>query len=88
VFGVLVSSFWGAASGVSLARRARGEAAMTGPVVPTEPERKPAPEDALSRVPTVRSEELLQGGREVRIVHSGQVYRLQVTRNNKLILQK
>jgi hemin uptake protein HemP len=65
-----------------------GEAAMTGSVVPTEPDRKPATEDGMPRVPTVRSEQLLQGGREVRIVHSGQVYRLQVTRNNKLILQK
>jgi hemin uptake protein HemP len=61
---------------------------MTGSAVPMESERKPASEEGLSRVPTVRSEELLQGGREVRIVHSGQVYRLQVTRNNKLILQK
>ncbi|MCL4206150.1 MAG: hemin uptake protein HemP [Pirellulaceae bacterium] len=61
---------------------------MTGPAVPTEPDRRAASEEGLSCVPTVRSEELLQGGREVRIVHSGQVYRLQVTRNNKLILQK
>jgi hemin uptake protein HemP len=41
-----------------------------------------------SQVPTVRAGELLQGGREVRIVHNGEVYRLLVTRNNKLILQK
>lgn len=36
----------------------------------------------------VDSEELLQGQRELLIVHAGQVYRLLRTRNNKLILQK
>jgi len=61
---------------------------MTGPAVPTEPDRSLVAEERVSRLPTVRSEQLLQGGREVQIVHCGQVYRLQVTRNNKLILQK
>ena len=37
---------------------------------------------------TVRSEDLLRGGREARIVHGDEVYRLLVTRNHKLILQK
>ena len=36
----------------------------------------------------VRSEELLQGLRELYIVHGSQVYRLLRTRNDKLILQK
>lgn len=36
----------------------------------------------------VRSEELLQGSRELFIVHGSQVYRLLRTRNDKLILQK
>lgn len=36
----------------------------------------------------VSSDELLQGSRELLIVHAGQVYRLLRTRNNKLILQK
>ena len=36
----------------------------------------------------VQSDQLLQGHRELRIVHGGEVYRLLVTRNNKLILQK
>lgn len=31
---------------------------------------------------------LFAGRREVKILHGGQVYRLLVTRNNKLILQK
>ncbi len=39
-------------------------------------------------VPTVQSAELMRGGRELRIVHGQQVYRLVLTRNNKLILQK
>jgi len=36
----------------------------------------------------VRSEDLLQGHRELFILHAGQVYRLLRTRNDKLILQK
>lgn len=42
--------------------------------------------------PSVRSSidsaELLAGRREIQIVHAGETYRLLVTRNNKLILQK
>ncbi len=37
---------------------------------------------------TINSTELLGGRREVQIVHGGEIYRLLVTRNNKLILQK
>lgn len=36
----------------------------------------------------IRSEELMQGCREVVILHNDQRYRLVVTRNGKLILQK
>ncbi len=36
----------------------------------------------------VRSEELLQGKRELIILHGSQIYRLIETRNGKLILQK
>jgi hemin uptake protein HemP len=36
----------------------------------------------------MHSEELLQGQRELLIVHGGQIYRLLRTRNDKLILQK
>ncbi len=36
----------------------------------------------------VHSEELLQGERELIILHGSQVYRLIETRNGKLILQK
>jgi hemin uptake protein HemP len=44
--------------------------------------------EAVSRTPVVDSEDLLQGGRELQIIHQGQVYRLRLTQNNKLILQK
>ena len=36
----------------------------------------------------VRSGELLKGQRQVVILHEGQEYRLQVTKNGKLILTK
>jgi len=52
-------------------------------------EGRPAPEDrpAGSRK-TVTSEQLLGGAREIAIRHEGQEYRLQVTKNGKLILTK
>ncbi|MDP1799588.1 MAG: hemin uptake protein HemP [Planctomycetaceae bacterium] len=40
----------------------------------------------LQRV--VSSKEILQGGQEVVIEHEGEFYRLRLTRNGKLILQK
>jgi len=36
----------------------------------------------------IRSEELLQGEKEVLILHGDQIYRLLRTKNDKLILQK
>ena len=36
----------------------------------------------------IRSEDLLQGSREVQILHAGEVYRLTLTRAGKLILHK
>jgi hemin uptake protein HemP len=44
--------------------------------------------EKMSDMPVLRSEDLLQGRREVLIVHGDQVYRLLCTRNGKLILQK
>jgi len=53
---------------------------------PSSPTRTPA------RPPSPQAEfdsrELMRGGREVLIRHAGQVYRLQHTRNDKLILVK
>ena len=56
----------------------------------------PGPEQAHSRPdvppagpqPQLRFLEIAQGHREILIEHLGQVYRLRVTRNEKLILQK
>ena len=42
----------------------------------------------LAGMRVVHSDELLQGQRELFILHGGQVYRLLRTRNDKLILQK
>ena len=41
-----------------------------------------------SDILTIDSEELLRGGRVMQIMHGDETYRLLVTRNNKLILQK
>lgn len=43
---------------------------------------------AIEEIATIESKELLRGGREIHILHEDEVYRLLVTRNNKLILQK
>jgi hemin uptake protein HemP len=45
-----------------------------------------APDDGES--PVVDSEELFRNSREIRIRHVGEVYRLRITRNGKLILNK
>ena len=60
-------------------------------IVMTAPEENPAKPQSPPELPSlraIRSEEILQGSKEVRIVHEGEVYRLLVTRNGKLILQK
>jgi len=45
-----------------------------------------SPSDPSS--PLIRSEELMQGRRELLIMHCQEVYRLRLTRNGKLILTK
>lgn len=44
--------------------------------------------ERMASVRVVRSDELLQGKRELFILHEGQLYRLLRTRKGKLILQK
>ena len=51
----------------------------------SNPERPPAEPPARK---SVTSAELLKGERQVLILHAGQEYRLQVTKNGKLILTK
>ncbi|MCH2115633.1 MAG: hemin uptake protein HemP [Pirellulales bacterium] len=52
---------------------------------------KPQPRSDSGPPRTIReipSEDLFRGKRTVAIVHSGEQYRLTITRNDKLILQK
>jgi len=60
-----------------------------------ESSRSPAETDRIGQTPfppvvaaEVDSAELLRGGRELLIRHAGELYRLRLTRNDKLILQK
>ena len=43
---------------------------------------------AIRRFPTIDSTRLFAVGKEIRIVHEGEEYRLRITSNNKLILTK
>lgn len=51
-----------------------------------DPQHDDAPTGAT--LVTLRSEDLLRGGREILIQHASDVYRLRITRNGKLILTK
>jgi hemin uptake protein HemP len=59
---------------------------------PAQGEPSPAPHPASSgdntSLRTLNSADLFQGAREVQIRHDEKLYRLQVTRNGKLILIK
>jgi hemin uptake protein HemP len=55
---------------------------------PTPPDNEPRPKRDPDPLRTIPSEELLKGSREVHILHEGEIYRLLLTRNGKLILQK
>jgi hemin uptake protein HemP len=46
------------------------------------------PSSATDEVRTIRSEELFEGARVVLIQHANDIYRLLITRNDRLILQK
>ena len=58
---------------------------MRAPSLPPASRREEADKSAL---PTVTSEELLRGRRQLIIEHGEERYRLLVTRSNKLILTK
>jgi hemin uptake protein HemP len=53
-----------------------------------EPQQQKNDEEPAPQSPIIRTQELLRGHRELRIVHGDEIYRLLLTRNNKLILQK
>ena len=44
--------------------------------------------DATQSLPMLQSINLFALGREIRIMHAGEEYRLRLTRNNRLILTK
>lgn len=61
----------------------------------TQPQQEPIltqvagePVLAVQAVPTVDSQRLFEGHRELIIQHQGEVYRLRITRHDKLILTK
>ena len=45
-------------------------------------------ESQAAAIPAIDSRELFQGGRQIQILHAGQVYILRQTRDNKLTLTK
>jgi hemin uptake protein HemP len=45
-------------------------------------------ETSLPKVPVIDSASLLAQWKEIQILHGGEVYRLRVTKNGKLILNK
>lgn len=54
----------------------------------TKPEPTPRGDDSRLGTRTIESAELFAGARTIEITHDGQTYRLLITKNNKLILQK
>jgi hemin uptake protein HemP len=45
-------------------------------------------ETATAVVPVIDSQDLFRGGKQLMILHAGQVYTLRQTKDNKLILTK
>lgn len=54
----------------------------------TAPEQVPPQTPPTPAAPRINSDALLQGTREVFIEHRGELYRLRLTKNGKLILHK
>jgi hemin uptake protein HemP len=55
---------------------------------PTRPQQPAESKQAPARPTIIKAGDLLQQSREIWIDHDGVVYRLRLTRRNKLILQK
>ncbi len=51
-------------------------------------ERRPVREDRAASMPVVTSQSLFKGAQEIAIEHQGSIYRLRITRQGKLILNK
>ncbi len=66
-----------------------GTSAMTGDSTSPADSRPVSESEPASGLPrSVASEDLFRGQRELLIHHAGEVYRLRLTRNGKLILNK
>lgn len=61
----------------------RGPRLMTDITPPEKDDRKQP-----QKLPEIHSTDLFRGNRTILIIHSGEQYRLTITRNDKLILQK
>ena len=55
---------------------------------PARDDKKPTPAEYENSPKIVSAQQLFEGQREICIEHDGEVYRLRITRRNKLILQK
>jgi hemin uptake protein HemP len=53
--------------------------------IPSQDSKKHPPDPSP---PIISAQDLFAGQREIRIEHAGEMYRLRITRRNKLILQK
>jgi hemin uptake protein HemP len=60
----------------------------TTPPAAASPVTAPAPASTVGASPVLSSQSVLQGRSQVAIEHNGAVYRLQTTRQGKLILTK
>ncbi|URK88951.1 hemin uptake protein HemP [Rhizobium sp. RCAM05350] len=58
------------------------------PVIPNEPDAVPVVLPAGQTQRIVESHELFRGGNEILIAHEGAIYRMKITRQGKLILNK
>jgi hemin uptake protein HemP len=54
----------------------------------SSPEGEVGPPETAGPPRVIEADRLFEGAREVRIEHEGVLYRLRITRRNKLILQK
>lgn len=80
-----------ASPSVPTPKSASAETASVSPAhwpVQTQSHASPLPETAAETPPAFSSSELMQGHRTIAIRHNGITYRLQATRQGKLILTK
>jgi hemin uptake protein HemP len=61
------------------------DASLPGNPAPSTPNQ---PKSETESLPSYDSSDLLKGAREILIHHQGEIYRLRLTRNGKLILNK